>query len=90
MGPNEQNQHFAELRQKICLYIRGLPSLDGINELFVGKKEEELLAKSSQTGYNRSLCVNFVNCVKQKNILCMSCCWDASCNEFLGPKIKSF
>ena len=21
MGPNEQNQHFAELRQKICLYI---------------------------------------------------------------------
>ena len=21
MGPNEQNQHFAELRQKVCLYI---------------------------------------------------------------------
>ena len=48
MGPYEQNQHFAELRQKICLYkhavvlllpltTSGLPSLDGIKELFVGK-----------------------------------------------------
>ena len=50
MGPNEQNQHFAELRQKVCSYIhavvllRGLPSLDGKNELFVGKKEEKRLA----------------------------------------------
>ena len=55
---------------------------------FCGKKEEELLAKSSQTGYNRSLCVNFVNCVKQKNILYMSCCWDASCNEFIWSQDK--
>ena len=54
---NGQNQHFAELRQKVCLYIhtevllRGLPSLDGKNELFVGKKRKKLLAKSSQTDY---------------------------------------
>ena len=44
MGPNEQNQHFAELRQKICLHIyvvvlqRGLPSLDGKLERFITKK----------------------------------------------------
>ena len=44
MGPNEQNQHFAEMRQKVCLYIhalvllRGLPSLEAKNKLFVGKK----------------------------------------------------
>ena len=44
MGPNEQNQHFAELRQKICLYIHVvvlltcLPSLDGKLERFVTKK----------------------------------------------------
>ena len=35
MGPNEQNQHFAELRQNMCLYIHVvvlltcLPNLDG-------------------------------------------------------------
>ena len=40
MGPNEQNQHFIELRQKVGTYIqkivllRGLPSLDGKNEHF--------------------------------------------------------
>ena len=57
MGSNKQNQHFAGLRQKVCLYIhavvhlRGLPSLDGINEYFVGKKRKKLLAKSSQTDY---------------------------------------
>ena len=34
MGPNEQNQHFAALRQKVCVYIhvvvllRCMPSLD--------------------------------------------------------------
>ena len=44
MGPNEQNQHFAELRQKICLYIHvvvlltRLPSLDGKLERFVTKR----------------------------------------------------
>ena len=44
MGTNEQNQHFAELRQKVCLYtlhvemlLRGLPSSDGILERFVTK-----------------------------------------------------
>ena len=48
MGPNEQNQHFAELRQKkACLYIqavalqRGLPGLEGKNERFVGEKREK-------------------------------------------------
>ena len=40
---NEQNQHFAELRQKVCLYIHVvvlltcLPSLDGKLERFVKK-----------------------------------------------------
>ena len=44
IGTNEQNQHFAELRQKVCLYIhvvvlqRGLPSLDGKLVRFVTKK----------------------------------------------------
>ena len=44
MGPNEKNQHFAELRQMVCSYIhvvvllRGLPSLEGENEIFVGEK----------------------------------------------------
>ena len=57
MGPNEHIQHFEELRQKVCFYIhtvalpRGLPSLDGINKLFVGKKGNKLLAKPSQTDY---------------------------------------
>ena len=57
MGPYGQNYHFAELRQKVCLYIhavvllRGLPSLKGKNELFVGKKMKKLLAKLSQTDY---------------------------------------
>ena len=57
MGPNEQNQHFAELRHKVCLYInavvllRGLPSLNGKNELFVGKKGKKRLAQLGQTDY---------------------------------------
>ena len=44
MGPNEQNQHFTELRQNNCLYIHVvvlltcLPSLDGKLERFVTKK----------------------------------------------------
>ena len=51
MGPNEQNQHFAELRQKVCLYIhvvvlqRGLPSLNGKIACFVTKKMEKAVAK---------------------------------------------
>ena len=51
MGPNEQNQHFAELRQKVCLYIhaavllRGLSSLEGKNEIFVGKKDEKAVSQ---------------------------------------------
>ena len=46
MGPNEQNQHFAELRQKVCQYkhvvllLRCLPSLDSKLERFVTKREK--------------------------------------------------
>ena len=55
LGPNEQNQHFVELRQKECLYIhalvllRGLPSLEGKNKLFGGKGCSK--PNSSQTDY---------------------------------------
>ena len=44
MGPDEQNLHFHELRQKVCLYIhnfvllRGLPRLEGKHKLFVRKE----------------------------------------------------
>ena len=48
-GTNEQNQHFAVLRQKVSLYIHvlqsGLPSLDGKLERFVTKKMEKVIAK---------------------------------------------
>ena len=50
MGPNGQNQHFAELRQNVCLYIHalvllgGLLSLEGKNEFFCGKKEEKAIS----------------------------------------------
>ena len=55
MGPNEENHHFSELRQKVCLSIhdlvvqRGLTSLDGKLVSFVTKHEKELLPNSSQT-----------------------------------------
>ena len=58
MGPNEQNQHFAEFRQKVCSYIhgvvlqRGLPSLDGKLERFVTKKGQKWLPNLSQTDYS--------------------------------------
>ena len=48
MGPNEQNQHFAELRQMVSLYIHNLvhlsclPNLDVKHKHFV-KKEFHLL-----------------------------------------------
>ena len=51
IGANEQSQHFAELRQKVCLYIhavvvlRGLPSLEGKNDLFCGKREEKAVSQ---------------------------------------------
>ena len=61
MGPNEQNQHFAELRQKICLHIyvvvllTCLPSLDGKLELFFYKKVGKVIAKfESDRLYNIS------------------------------------
>ena len=51
MGPNEQNQHFDKLRQKVCLYIhvvvlpRYLQSLHGKFKHFVTKKMEKAVAK---------------------------------------------
>ena len=66
MGPiNEQNQHFAELRQKVCLYThvvvlqRGLPSLDGKLEHFVTKKYKKQLPNSTQTDYNNGNFADF-------------------------------
>ena len=61
MGPSEQNQHSAELRQKlkVCLYIhisvlqRGLPRLDGKLKRFVTKKWKKRLPNSSQTDGRR-------------------------------------
>ena len=44
MGPNEQNQHFTDVRKKVGIHIqnlvllRGLPSLDGKHKLFVTKR----------------------------------------------------
>ena len=58
MGPYEQNQHFAELRHKICLYIHVvvlltcLPSFDGKLERFVTKKWQKGLPNLSQTDYS--------------------------------------
>ena len=47
MGPNEQNQHFAELRQKVCLYIHVVVLLRCLQsiESFVTKKKENMIAK---------------------------------------------
>ena len=51
MGPNGQNQHFAELRQKLCSSIhdlvlqRDLPSVDGKLERFVTKKMKKAVAE---------------------------------------------
>ena len=50
-GTNEQNQHFAVLRQKLNFYIHvvvlqsGLASLDGKLVRFVTKKMEKAIAK---------------------------------------------
>ena len=58
METNEQNQHFAELRRKVCLYIhvvvlqQGLRSLDSKLERFVTKKWKNRLPNSSQTDYS--------------------------------------
>ena len=55
MGHNEQNQYFAELRQKVCLYIHlvvlltFLPSLDGKHKRFVTKNGKRLPTRVRQT-----------------------------------------
>ena len=49
MGPNEQNQLFAELSQAVCLYtylnnlvlLRDMPSLCGEHKHFVTKNKKE-------------------------------------------------
>ena len=51
MGPNEENQHFTELRQKVGIYtqkivlLRGLASLDDKHKLFVTKKRKKRSTK---------------------------------------------
>ena len=71
MGPNEQNQHFAELRQINCLYIHVvvlltcLPSLDGKLERFVTKRWQKGLPNLSQTDYSISICVHRLADVKR-------------------------
>ena len=56
MGPNEQNQHFAELGQKVGLYIhdlvllRCLPILNVKHKLFITKKRKK---RSAKLGSNR-------------------------------------
>ena len=68
MEPNEQNQHFAELRQKICLHIyvvvllTCLPSLDGKRERFVTKKWQKWLPNSSQTDYTWAYLLSGSHC----------------------------
>ena len=67
MGPNVQNRHFEELRQKaysaelrrtVCLYIhvlallRGVPSLEARTTFLWGKKRKMRLANSSHTDYS--------------------------------------
>ena len=64
MGPNEQNQHFAELRQKICLHIyvvvllTCLPSLDGKLKRFITKKVAKVIAKLESDDY--SYCCSYL------------------------------
>ena len=59
MGPNEQNQYFGELKQKVCLYIYGSAPKRSAKfvmqkRAFCVKKRKKLLAKLSQTGYNQN------------------------------------
>ena len=47
MGPNEQNQHFAELRQKVCLYIHAVKrfaKFEWQKRTFCRKKEEKAVS----------------------------------------------
>ena len=58
MGPNEQNQHFAELRQKICfIHTRSSAPYTFAKfgwklERFVTKRWQRWLPNSSQTDYS--------------------------------------
>ena len=85
MGPNEQNQHFSELRQKVCLYIhvvvllRCLPSLDGKLEHFITKKwKKQLPNLSTRTDFRRQSPMRaFVSFTLQRNLRAKTC---AECN----------
>ena len=71
MGPNEQNQHFTELRQKCCLNIylgvllTCLPSLDGKFERFLSQKS----GKSDCQTRVRHTIINYENEIL---IICVS------------------
>ena len=53
MAPNEQNQHFAEFRQKVCLYVNNLISAPTMfayldtcqTQTFCNKKEEKTVSQ---------------------------------------------
>ena len=51
MGPNEQYQRFAELRQKVCLYIQMFAKLRCQTRTFLTKKEKTGQPSLDQTEY---------------------------------------
>ena len=62
MGPYEQNQHFAELRQKVCVHTRGSATNRFVKfgrqkRTFSGEKRKKRLAESSQS--DSSLAITF-------------------------------
>ena len=72
MGPYEQNQHFVELRRKVCLYIhvvvlqRGLPSLDGKLERFVTKKNGK---SSCQTRVRQTITKDLKSVFRKRSLV---------------------
>ena len=63
MGPNEQNQHFAELRQKVCLYIHAVVLLRFAKfgrqkQAFVGKKEEKAVSQLKSDRHTETIVVS--------------------------------
>ena len=48
MGPNEQNQHLTELRQKVGIYVHTeviVPDFDGKHKLSSNKKDEKTVSR---------------------------------------------
>ena len=55
MGPNEQNKHFTELRQKVGKYTQKLLLLKGLggkHDFFVTKREKNSQPSLGQTYYS--------------------------------------